>query len=621
MSDDIFDNLRKNILNIDPKYWVENSLILEGKPFKLSGNGYKPFVDIYRYIGLKAIEPTGKPVIIVSGRQIGKTTLACALSLFFTGSETFGKGDRPPMRIMHLFPQITHAEEYAKSKLNPMIVGSVSCELPQQSKNKKQNVPKSILKNALDDTSDTNDSLRYKRFKGGNILWVDSTGIDADRLRGRTADGAFFDEAQDMRGEAINNTLKILTKSKYGPVTEGIQVFFGTPKRQGSDYHKMWLNSSQQYYYLGCEKCGKYFPLYTPDSDDWEKVWIKEFIVKCSHCEHEQNKTEAQERGKWFSLKGDENAKYVGFHLNQLYNPDVPKEKIIAQKPGNHPLATERSYKNEVLGEFFKGDSSPITEDEIIEKCGEVGLKFRASIMPGEEQIVTLGLDFGERADMEQLADAEKIKIRGQSYSTAVILVAKGAGLLEIAFAAKFKKNDYESKKNFIDQLMRQYSVNLAIGDIGYSNDLSRDLHTIHGDRYLVSRAQGGKTLQKEKFIKEIYPKEIHFDRDFYIGDCFNNFKKGNIKFPIGDYEKIIWLIQHCSSMELKASISRIGEPSVHYVKGTTPNDGFMALINAYIGYKFVLTEGFTNKDPHISTKSISKSVKVPMLLGYCPRF
>ena len=58
--DNMFAHIRDNILNIDPVYFAENNLTLDGKPFRLNGNGYKPFADIYRYIGLKAIEPDAK---------------------------------------------------------------------------------------------------------------------------------------------------------------------------------------------------------------------------------------------------------------------------------------------------------------------------------------------------------------------------------------------------------------------------------------------------------------------------------------------------------------------------------------------------------------------------------
>ncbi len=773
---DLFDKLRVSLLNLDPVAFTEKYLTLDGEPFSLTNNGYKPFADIYRYVGVKALEPDSLPVVFVKGRQVGGTTLATALEMYFMGSGLFGTANKPPIRIIHAFPQLETAAAYSKTKLNPMISSSISLEPEKKGSTK----VKSYLQSLLDVTTGTNDSLHFKQFIGGNHIWVESTGLDADRLRGRTADVIFFDECfpydqnievvngkmpigkvvekyllgqrdlfvksfnqntkkfefkkvvnawcrgerdlvqikagkrkikctpnhkiltnkgyvradelkegdlliasidtkqhistsnkdsleygyeavhsvlplykkekvydievednhnfiitsskrskkiggivvsncQDIPDIAINNAIKMLSQAKYGAIGSGVQMYFGTPKKKGSGYHKMWQASTQQYYYLGCEKCKKHFPLYTPDSDDWEKIWLYEYIVKCTHCGHEQDKRVAAERGKWTVSKNTEDARFIGFHINQLYMPNLKKEHILAQKPGIHPTATERSYRNEVLGEFFQGDASPITPEEIRELGGDVERKFRARISPGEENMVLLGIDYGARSDLEQLANPNVSKNAGQSYSTAVILSVKGPGLLSVEFATKFKRNDIDSKKGIIDQLMRQYSVDLAIGDIGYSNDFSTLLHTSYGDRYIVSRAHN-KINNHIKFNQEAYPKELIFERDYYIGELFEIMKKGQIRFPLGDFEKVGWLLNHCSSMEIKPSISRTGDPTIHYVKGSTPNDGFMALLNAYLAYKFLLTSGFTNMNPLIQNNSTKESNKPLILTGFIPR-
>ncbi len=612
---ELFNKLKKQLLSIDPVNFCEKYLTLDGKPFRINGNGYKPFSDIYRYIGIKALEPNSKPVIIVKGRQVGATTMASALEMYFMGCGLFGTGNRPPIRIIHTFPQLELAAAYSKTKLSHMINSSIQLE---DQLDKKALKPKSYMQSLLDTSSSTNDSLHFKQFVNGNHLWIESTGLDADRLIGRTADVMFIDECQRTPDHAIGNALKILTTAKYG--NKGVQVFFGTPRRKGSGYYKRWVTSTQQYYYLGCAQCKKHFPLYTPGSDEWETIWLHGYIVKCTHCGHEQDKREAAENGKWVALKPetDEDCKMIGFHINQLYMPFFTKEDILNEKPGNHPVNNERLYQNEVLGEFFQGDSSPITVEEIREHCGEPGRKFKARISPGEEEIVVLGIDYGARADLEQLANPEQAK-GGQSFSTAVVLVAKGPGLLSVEFATKFRRNDFESKKGIIDQLMRQYSINLAIGDIGYSNDFSEVMHNTYGDRYIVSRAHN-KVNNYVKFNQEAYPKELVFERDHYIGELYEQMKKGMVKLPFGDYEKIAWLVDHCASMEIRPSISRGGDPTVHYVKGGTPNDGFMALLNAYLAYKFLITKGFTHTNPAYKEKSFEELRKPMILTGYIPR-
>lgn len=621
---DLFLKLKKDLLNLDPVYFCENYLTLDGKPFRLRGNGYKPFAEVYRYIGIKALEPNSKPLIIVKGRQVGATTMASALEMYFMGCGLFGTGDKPPIRIIHAFPQLELAAAYSKTKLNQIISSAVPVAQDPDAK-KTAAKPKSHMQALLDQSTATNDSLHFKQFTGGNHVWIESVGLDGDRIMGRTADVLFFDEVQKTTGMAIGNSLKVLTTAKYGKPSKGVQVYFGTPRRKGSDFHKMWQTSSQQYYYLGCEKCDKHFPLYTPGSDEWKQIWLYGYIVKCTHCGHEQDKRQAAERGKWVSTKdpNDPDCQMIGFHLNQLYMPMFTREDIDAEMPGKHPINTERVYMNEVLGEFFQGDSSPITPEEIKEKCADTR-KFTPQIIPAvggaNQQIVVMGIDYGARADLEQLANPEKVRVSGQSYSTAVILKANGPNLLSIEFAHKFKRNDMEYKKGFIDQLMRQYSVTLAIGDIGYSNDFSAVLHQIYGDKYLVSRAHP-KVNDHVKFSADAYPKELVFERDFYIGELYEQMKKGMIRFPYGDYEKIAWLIEHCCSMEIKPSISRMGgDPQVHYVKGSTPNDGFMALLNAYLAYKFIITRGFTTNNPFVQQANFASGNKPLVMTGFIPR-
>jgi hypothetical protein len=623
MSNDkeIFQKLKKQLSMIDPVVFSETYLSLEGKPFTLHGNGYKPFADIYRYVGIKALERTAKPIIIVKGRQVGATTMASALEMYFMGSGLFGTGDRPPIRVIHTFPQLELAAAYSKTKLNQMIVTSNAPEgaVPAKAGAK----VKSYMQMLLDQSSGTSESLTFKQFMGGNHLWVESIGVDADRIMGRTADVIFFDEVQKTTTLALGNALKILTTAKYGEPSKGVRVYFGTPRRKGSDFQKMWQKSSQQYYYLGCEGCEKHFPLYTPGSDDWEKIWIHGYIVKCPHCGHEQNKLEAAERGKWVALKDpdDPDCEAVGFHINQLYMPMFTREAIEKEKPGKHPLNTERVFMNEVLGEFFQGDSSPITAEEIAQFCADRERKFSPRIItsPGlVQQIVVMGIDYGAKSDLEQLANIDKITTRGQSYTTAVILLSKGPGLLSIERALKFKRNDPEYKKGIIDQLMREYNVQLCIGDIGFSNDFSQTLHQMYGDKYLVSRAHPAVN-EHVKFRHDAFPKEIIFEKDFYIGELYEQMKKGMIRFPYGDYERIAWLVEHCASMEIKPSISRTGgDPSIHYVKGGTPNDGFMALLNAYLSYKFLITRGFTNNNPAAQSE---RNINKPMVMsGYVSR-
>lgn len=227
--------------------------------------------------------------------------------------------------------------------------------------------------------------------------------------------------------------------------------------------------------------------------------------------------------------------------------------------------------------------------------------------------LVFLGIDIGAKNDLEQLVDSDRVRPQGQSYSTAVVIAMTGPNRMSIEFATKFKRNDIASKKGLIDQIMRQYNCTLGVCDIGYANDLNEILQTEYGDKFLSSQSSP-RVNDHIKFNDQVFPKIIAFEKDFWIADMYEQMKKGAVRFPLGDYEKIAWLIQHCTSMEIKPSVSRTGDIQPHYVKGTQPNDGFAALINAYIGYKFYVSNGFKVKNP--SLMSDNKDSRKPMVLS-----
>ena len=604
MSDFIFDKIKNSLLMLDPVAWAEHNLTLDGKPFRLIDSGYKPIVDILRYICVKALDKNSKPIIWVKGRQTGGTTAVGAASMYFLGSGMFGNGDNPSIKIAHCWPTLDRAASYSKTKFSAMIDNSILVDDPTKKKGQKP-----IMRTLLDTNSAANDNMGFKQFKGGNHIWIESVGLDGSRMRGKSCDFLWFDEVQEIPATAISNTTKVLTKSQYGALGEGVQVYLGTPLQRGSNFWQMWQNSSQQFYHLGCDSCKKTFPLYTPGSNEWESIWIHTNIVKCTHCGYEQDRISAINRGKWVATRDPTDAQFVGFHLNQLYLPEFTKEKIISSKPENSSINTERAYQNEVLGEFFSGESGIITPEEIREKCGDPERKFRKEVAVNEDIITFLGIDIGAKADLEQLVNSDKIKVQGQSYSTAVVLSITGPGRLSIDHAFKFKRNDLASKKSVLDEEIKRYKIKLAVCDIGYAHDFNEIMQTEYGERFLASQASG-KVIEKVKYHGDIFPKVISFERDFWIMELYEQMKKGLIRFPLGSYDQVAWLIQHCANMEIKPSISRIGEVSPHYVK-SGPNDGMMALLNAYIAYKFYISKGFQIKNTLLVNNDIN-SIKKP---------
>ena len=473
--------------------------------------------------------------------------MAGALDLYFTNSGIFNK---PPVRVIHLFPALAQVKKFSQDKLEGMI---------RTSKNDSINKNKLKSANAVD-------NLTMKQFKTGT-LWIDSVGADGDRIRGMTVDIAFLDEIQDMTAQAVGNATKILTAAKYGPTGKGVQVYFGTPKERGSYFNTLWDMSDQRYYHLGCSNCKTNFPFYTPESKQWMDIWVSGYDIKCPNCGHIQKKVDAIERGKWVASRPE--AKHVGFHINQLYIPYFSKENILDLMPDNNPAQTERIWNNEVIGEFYSGAGLPITKTDLYNKCRDPDRKFSSKINP-HVKTTYMGVDWGGKDDL-------KGSKGGKSYSCVVVLSASHDGTLYIEHCHKLRKNNFEYKKETIKEVYRRFGIRRGVSDWFFGQDVVHDLQSIYGDKFLG--AQGSGSL-----IKPIKYREdeliVSYNKDLMIEEVFDLFRKGKIRFPWGSYEYIEWLIDHCTSMEIKQKMSS-GNVVKTYIKGPTPNDGLMALIYA----------------------------------------
>jgi ssDNA-binding Zn-finger/Zn-ribbon topoisomerase 1 len=560
----LFEQLKESFLDFDPAHFVQNNLTLDGAEFKVLDNGWKFMADIYRYIALQATRKDGKPVVIKKGRQVGATVMAGALDLFFTNSGLF---DKPNVRVVHLFPALGQVKKFSQDKLETLI---------RTAKNDFINKNKLISSNSVD-------NLTMKQFNKGT-LWIDSLGTDGDRIRGMTADIVFFDEVQDMFGHAIGNATKILTAAKYGPTGQGVQVFFGTPKQRGSYFSTIWDMSDQRYYHLGCINCGETYPFYLPEDDRWKSIWLHENIIQCPLCGTKQKKVEAIERGKWVGSKNSNDCEFIGFHINQLYIPYFTKENIEKLMPENNPAQTERIWKNEVVGEFYSGAGSPLTKAEIYDKCRDPDRSFAKRIKP-TDKTVYLGVDWGGKED-------DPNSKGGQSYSCVVVLSAQPDGVLSIEHAHKLRKNNFSFKKDTIKEMYRRFGVQRGVSDWFFGQDVVGDLQSLYRERFLG--AQGSGSLIKPMKYRED-ELIISYNKDLLIDELFDLFRKGKIRFPWKSYEHVEWLIDHCTSMESKVRVTG-GQPIKTFVKGSAPNDGLMALMYAYMAYKFDLTKGFTIK-------------------------
>lgn len=573
----ILDQLASNFLDFDPANFVQNNLTIDGSDFNLLETGWRFMVDIYRYIALESTQKNGKPVVIKKGRQVGATIMGSALDLYFTNSGLFNS---PNIRVVHLFPALAQAKKFSQDKLETM-VRTAKGDFINKNKLKSDNAV---------------DNLTMKQFKTGT-LWVESLGADGDRIRGMTADVVFFDEIQDMFGHAVGNATKILTAAKYGPIGQGVQVYYGTPKERNSYFSTIWDMSDQRYYHLGCINCKKTYPFYLPNDNRWMSIWLHDNVVQCPLCGTKQKKVEAIEMGKWVPSRDPSECKFTGFHINQLYIPYFAKENILNLMPERNPSQSERLWNNEVVGEFYSDAGMPLTKEEIYNHCRDQERSFSTKIESGTKQVY-LGVDWGGKDD-------DPNSTSGQSFSCVVILSALPDGTLLIEHAHKLRKNDFSYKKETIQEMYRRFAVTRGVSDWFFGQDVVHDLQYIYRDKFLGAQGSGSLANAVKFREDELI---ISYNKDLLIEEIFDKFRKGKIRFPWKSYELVEWLIDHCTSMEVKTKIVG-GQPVKTYSKGGIPNDGLMALMYAYMAHKFDLTKGFSIKPGHKTNNEYPRPV------------
>lgn len=595
---DLFSDLKKELLKFDPVGFAENYLTVDGNPINLEG-GWSFWKDIYRYTSLATLKRDSKPLVVLKGRQVGCTNYALSMEMYFATSGVCGNKEKSPIRMVHCFPALSFVQKFAKEKLSNMI------------RTAKDNYIQKHLFGFDEDgkhTHEDSSTLFFKQFKNECRLMIESNANNAIRLQGSTSDYIAFDEVQHMYDSDIGNANRTLTASNYGSIGQGFQAYFGTPLSKGSYFHRIWESSDKRFYNLRCIECKEYFQLYEYESDNWEQIWVSGNIICCPHCQKMQNKSDAISGGKWVITQpktenGDE-PRYVGYHISQLLIPYLTKEAIIKEKPGIHPTNTDRVWKNEILGEFYSGSNVPMTQDIIYQKCRELDRQLCFGV--SDSNINTfMGIDWGAKVDGDESSG-------GKSFSTFVIVSVDGAGTFRILNAFKLRKNDLDHKKEVVSEMFRMFNIRIAVADLGFANDTVPEIQKNIGSKF-IGCMSNASLINPYKYDADDL--RLMCNSNIVLEEVFNLMRKGKILFPLADFEKISWLIEHCCSMEKETKVIN-GVITNRFTKGIGPNDGLQSIMYAYLAYKFYQTRGFS-----IKTYKISDNRRQPIMIANLPRF
>jgi hypothetical protein len=294
-------------IKVKPSQFVQAVLTLNGQPFSLEGRDW--LIPIY--------DGDLPYVLMYTGRQVEKSTTLAGHML----SRVLLI---PYFQALYVAPSSEQAKVFAHQKLEPFIKNSKLIST--------QFVSTKLVNRVFE-----------KEFTNGSRIMLGYAFLNADRIRGKSADALYLDEIQDMLADNIPVIEETMSHSHYG-----YKLYAGTPKHKQSTIEYYWNKSTQTEWAVKCEHCGKWN---IPDESN-----LSPDGLICGRCHSPLN----VRNGVW--VDKNPNAEFYGVHISQLIVPWI-RWRDIWWKYNNYPRA---KFYNEVLGLSYDEASYSLTLDDLI---------------------------------------------------------------------------------------------------------------------------------------------------------------------------------------------------------------------------------------------------------------
>lgn len=305
-------------------------LNLQGKPYELSD--HFPFSPVFK----TAMPST---LVLKTGRQVSKSTSLASHGVILSNAVPF-------FRTLYVTPLYEQIRRFSNNYVRPFI-------------------DRSPIKSLWTGTS-TENSVLQRSFKNLSMMIFSFSLMDADRIRGVSADKVAIDEIQDMDPDHLPIIREVMSHSSWG-----LMQLTGTPKSLDNPLEGLWRRSSQAEWFIPCYSCGEWnIPslefhidkMIGPYHDD-----ISEKIpaVVCYNCQHPI----FPRQGHWVHRYPQRRWKMAGYHVPQIImplhyaRPDKWAE-LLAKREG-WGNTTKAMFYNEVLGESVDAGQKLISETEL----------------------------------------------------------------------------------------------------------------------------------------------------------------------------------------------------------------------------------------------------------------
>lgn len=306
-------------------------LTLKGEPYTL--DQHFPFAPFFRTRKVPNM-------VAKAGRQVGKSATLSANAVIESNSISF-------FSTLFVTPLYEQARRLSSNYVRPFIEGSP-------------------VKSLFINTS-TENSVLQRSFINESRIYFSFALLDADRVRGISADKMCIDEVQDMDPDHIPVIREVMSASKWN-----ISWYTGTPKTEDNTIEKVcWQRSSQAEWFIPCKACkfwnipSKEFHIIEMIGPLKDNISENEPATICYKCRRPINPRD----GRWVHRYPERRWDFVGYHIPQIIMPmHYASKKKWAELLGKSRGAgntTKAKFYNEVLGESFDEATKLVTETDL----------------------------------------------------------------------------------------------------------------------------------------------------------------------------------------------------------------------------------------------------------------
>lgn len=324
-------------------------------------------------------EPDIETVVIMSSAQVGKTEIVNNLVGYHI--------DQDPAPMLLLQPTIEMGQAWSKDRLAPMIRDS-DCLAEKIQLNNRRNSANTLL---------------HKAFPGGHITIAGANSPAS--LASRPIRIVLCDEVDryppsaGSEGDPVNLARKRTTTFWNRKI-----LLTSTPTVKGASRIEMeYEQSDMRRYFVPCPDCGEYQHL------KWAQVqWIDKDPATAAYCCEvcstlwtDGQRLGAIRRGEWRAT-APKNGR-AGFHLNELYSPWVPIQKVVrAFLEAKDNPETLKTFINTSLGESWEDLGETVDNNALYRRREDY------KVVPMDGLLLTAGVDVQrDRIECEVVAWGE----------------------------------------------------------------------------------------------------------------------------------------------------------------------------------------------------------------------